>query len=338
MLPIVLFIALLSLHVTPPSTLYAVEPPVLPRKADFHLYLLVGQSNMAGRGTLEEQDRTPHSRVLMLNKEGQWVKAVDPLHFDKPAAGVGLGKTFGQILADANSEVTIGLIPCAVGGSPIDAWRPGEFYAPTNSHPWDDAMHRAKIALQAGELKGILWHQGESDAKPGLAESYADKLDDLIARLRQQLDVPNVPFVAGQMGRFEDQPWDDARKLVDSAQRELPQRVEQTAFVSAEGLKHKGDKVHFDAASYRELGKRYAAAYLQLTKLVAHKPVAPTNIVLMYADNLGYGDLGCYGNRDIQSPRIDQLAKEGVRCTDFYVVTATCTPSRGTLENPSHCA
>ncbi len=55
------------------------------------------------------------------------------------------------------------------------------------------------------------------------------------------------------------------------------------------------------------------------------------NIVLMYVDNLGYGDLGCYGNPDIRSPRIDRLAQEGVRCTDFYVVSSGCTPSRGAL-------
>ena len=58
---------------------------------------------------------------------------------------------------------------------------------------------------------------------------------------------------------------------------------------------------------------------------------ARSNIVLMYVDNLGYGDLGCYGNRKIQSPRIDQFAKEGVRCTDFYVVAPGCTPSRGAI-------
>ncbi|MEX2169145.1 MAG: sulfatase-like hydrolase/transferase [Pirellulales bacterium] len=55
------------------------------------------------------------------------------------------------------------------------------------------------------------------------------------------------------------------------------------------------------------------------------------NIILMYADNLGYGDLGCYGNEEIKTPRIDQLAREGVRCTDFYVVSSTCTVSRGAL-------
>lgn len=65
-------------------------------------------------------------------------------------------------------------------------------------------------------------------------------------------------------------------------------------------------------------------------KLTADDDLRP-NIVLMYVDNLGYGDLGCYGNQEIKSPRIDQLAREGVRCTDFYVVTSTCTPSRGAL-------
>lgn len=58
---------------------------------------------------------------------------------------------------------------------------------------------------------------------------------------------------------------------------------------------------------------------------------APSNILLIYLDNVGYGDLGCYGNTLVKTPRIDQLAREGVRCTDFYVVASSCTPSRGAL-------
>jgi hypothetical protein len=69
----------------------------LPPKEKFHLILLVGQSNMGGRGTVEAQDKTPHPRVLMLNKANEWVPAIDPLHFDKAAAGVGLGKTFATL-------------------------------------------------------------------------------------------------------------------------------------------------------------------------------------------------------------------------------------------------
>ncbi|MEQ1853042.1 MAG: sialate O-acetylesterase, partial [Chthoniobacteraceae bacterium] len=63
----------------------------LPPKERFHLFLLVGQSNMAGRGVVTEEDRKPHPRVLMLNKADAWVPAIDPLHFDKSAAGVGIG-------------------------------------------------------------------------------------------------------------------------------------------------------------------------------------------------------------------------------------------------------
>jgi hypothetical protein len=222
---------------------------------------------MAGRGIVTPADETPLPRVLMLNQAGEWVPAVDPLHFDKPSVvGVGLGRTFGLTVADAHPGITVGLIPCAVGGSPIDAWKPGEFYPPTKSHPWDDAIRRAKLALRSGTLKGILWHQGESDSKAGLAPDYRRKLHDLVARLRVELDAPTVPFIAGQLGRFSDNPWDEHREKVDTAHRELPRDVPFTAFVSSEGLNHKGDKVHFDADSYRELGRRYAKAYLEFAR------------------------------------------------------------------------
>jgi hypothetical protein len=233
------------------------------------LFLLVGQSNMAGRGTLAPEDCVAPQRVLALNAQGAWVPAIDPLHFDKPTAvGVGLGRTFGIEIADASSQVTVGLIPCAVGGSPIDAWTPGTHYPPTNSHPWDDAIRRARLAMRSGKLKAILWHQGESDAQPGLAEAYQAKLEDLIARFRKELDAPNVPFIVGQMGQFPEKPWSDAKRQVDQVHRELPTRIQRTAFVSSDGLTHNGDQVHFDAAGYRELGRRYAQAYHELVRAV----------------------------------------------------------------------
>lgn len=243
----------------------AAQSPPLPPKACFRLFLLAGQSNMAGRGAVTHADRVPHPRVLMLDKAGAWVPAVDPMHFDKPdVVGVGLGRSFAIALADADPSITIGLIPAAVGGSPIDAWTPGVVYPPTSSHPWDDAIARARLAMLAGTLDGILWHQGESDATPELAPGYEPKLHDLIARFRTALGAPGVPFIAGQMGRFSDNPWDDARAQVDRAHRDLPDSVTHAAFVSADGLAHKGDGVHFDAESYRVLGRRYAEAYKAL--------------------------------------------------------------------------
>lgn len=247
----------------PAAILTADEVP-LPAKENFHLFLLVGQSNMAGRGEVTPDDQQPDPRVLMLNKDGRWVPAVDPMHFDKPSVGVGLGRTFGLEIAKATPGVTIGLIPCAVGGSPIETWEPGAFDEATKTHPWDDAMTRARLALSAGTLKGILWHQGESDSTPERAGLYEQRMHDLIARFRTELAAPAVPFIAGQMGIFPESQWSGEKKIVDRVHQNLPAQIKRSAFVSAGGLTHKGDKVHFDSASYRELGKRYAAAFLAI--------------------------------------------------------------------------
>jgi hypothetical protein len=248
----------------------ASEDVRLPPKERFHLFLLVGQSNMAGRGKVEEQDRKPHPRVLMLTKDDRWVPAVAPLHFDKPSVvGVGLGRTFGIQIAEAAPDVTVGLVPCAAGGSPIASWEPGGYHGQTKSHPYDEALRRAKLALKSGTLKGILWHQGESDSQPGKAQVYEENLHALIARFRKELGAPNVPFLAGQMGQFPERPWSEAKRLVDKAHRDLPKKVPHAAFVNSDGLTHKGDQVHFDAESYRELGRRYAKAY---TDMMSSKP------------------------------------------------------------------
>jgi hypothetical protein len=236
-------------------------------KAKFHLFLLAGQSNMAGRGKVEAEDRTPHPRVLALNREGQWVPAVEPLHWDKGSAGVGPGLAFAKAVADKNPDIVVGLIPAACGGSPIATWAPGQHHGQTKSNPYDDAVARTRIALQAGTLKAILWHQGESDGgKPELAAAYEAKLHELIARFRKEFASPDLPFLAGQLGQFEGKPWDEGTKQVNAVHESLPKQVPHTAFVSAAGLKDRGDQVHFDAASQREFGRRYAQAYLEMTK------------------------------------------------------------------------
>lgn len=91
----------------------------LPPKEKFHLFLLAGQSNMAGRGAIAPEDKVPHPRVLMLDRNGNWVPAVDPVHFDKPFAGVGPGRRFAILLAESDPSITVGLIPAACGGSPL---------------------------------------------------------------------------------------------------------------------------------------------------------------------------------------------------------------------------
>jgi len=237
----------------------------LPVKNKFHLFLLAGQSNMAGRGDVEAQDKIPHPRVLVLAKDGTWQPAVDPLHYDKPGAGVGPGRTFAIALAEHDTNITIGLIPAACGGSPISTWELGAYYDGTKSHPYDDAIERTKLALQSGTLKGILWHQGESDWTETLAPLYQAKLTALITRFRKDLDAPDVPFIIGQLGQFEKSPWTQWTHMVNDAHLAIAREIPYCAFVSSDGLTPKSDNLHFDAKSQREFGKRYAEVYLKLT-------------------------------------------------------------------------
>ncbi len=228
---------------------------------NMHLFLLIGQSNMAGRGIVDDASKIPHPRVFTLNRIGEWELATDPIHFDKPIAGVGPGKTFGETIAESDPSITVGLIPAAVGGSPISSWESGKLDEATNTYPYDDALIRARRAMENGELKAILWHQGESDSKPELAPIYKEKLITLIDQLRTELGNDTLPFFIGQLGQFDE--WDKAKTMVDAAHKSIAEEVDNVYFISSDGMDHKGDTLHFSTAAEREFGKRYAAAYLK---------------------------------------------------------------------------
>lgn len=226
----------------------------------FDLYLLVGQSNMAGRGEITDKYKYTHDHVLMLDKSNQWLIAKHPLHFDKPAiVGVGPGLQFGISMSKESNGHKIGLIPCAVGGTSIDVWVPGGFDKSTNTHPYDDAMKRLSIAMQSGVIKGIIWLQGEADSNPEKAKDYLVKLQALIERFRQQAGNAQLPFVAGELGRYKPE-YNNINKELEK----LPSLVPYTAVASSKKLKDKGDKTHFDSHSAETYGKRFAKAMKKL--------------------------------------------------------------------------
>lgn len=234
---------------------------------DLDLYLLIGQSNMAGRGVIEEQDKAVDQRVWVLTRENAWVLAKDPLHFDKPAiVGVGPGLSFGKTMAGGNRRMSIGLIPAAAGGSPITVWLEDQWFEATKSYPYRDAIARAKTAMKNGTLKGIIWHQGESDSNDSVSVAqYQEKLTQLVSKIRADLGTPSVPFVAGELALFFVQRRPLASRL-NADVATLKKRIQYFDVVSAEGLVHKGDTIHFDSPSARELGRRYAAAMKKLQK------------------------------------------------------------------------
>jgi hypothetical protein len=234
----------------------------------FDLYILIGQSNMAGRGPITADIADEHdNRVYTFTKDKQWVTAKHPLHFDKPkVAGVGPGLTFGIAMARAYPGVKIGLIPCAVGGTPIEHWAPGAYDKATNTHPYDDAAERITAAMKYGTIKGVIWHQGESNSSAEKAKIYLSQLTELIQRVRALTNNPNLPFIVGELGRYR-----PAYQNINTQLAKLPAMVPYTALATSEDLVHKGDTTHFDGKSAQEMGRRMAAKMLTVQHLLKSK-------------------------------------------------------------------
>jgi len=229
------------------------------------LFLLIGQSNMAGRGE-PDSVKLDMDGIYVINKYNQWEKAKEPIHYDKPVAGTCLATTFAIDVKNKTGK-KIGLIPCAIGGTSIDVWMPDVIDPVTKVMPYNQTVERTKKALDSGSLKGILWHQGEADSGNGRYLTYADKFDTLLKNLSQDLglNIDSIPVIIGELGPFySSQPRNKEALCIDSV---LNQMAGKNIYcVSSKGLTHKGDYTHFDTASLRELGKRYAEAYFIILK------------------------------------------------------------------------
>jgi hypothetical protein len=217
-----------------------------------HIYLLIGQSNMSGRAPFTEAEAAPIDRCLLLNDKDKWEPATNPLNrFSTIRKGLGMqkmnpGYMFAKTMLEKDKDITIGLVVNAKGGSKIAEWKKGSKF-------YNEAIRRTKEAQKEGVLKGILWHQGESDEKDA---EYLGKLETLIADLRKDLGAPELPFVAGQVNKVP---------LINDQIAKLPAAVPATAFASSEGLTAM-DRWHFDAKSMKILGERYAEEILKLQK------------------------------------------------------------------------
>lgn len=214
------------------------------------LYLLMGQSNMVGRDNTGLTTQTPNPRILVFVAPDQWKVAREPLNSD--GSGMGPGIPFAAALLAQDPAATIGLIPTAVGGTALNRWvKGGDLY--------EKAIRQAKAALASGgQLRGVLWHQGESDSiKKADADTYETRLLRMFADLRADLGQPQLPIVMGQLGDFVNLPF---TPTVRAALNDIPTKIEHVTLVDAAGLPHKGDHLHFTTAAQEELGRRYAKA------------------------------------------------------------------------------
>jgi len=228
------------------------ETPGAPEvaKEDFHVYLLIGQSNMAGRAEIGERGQEVIERGYLLDGEGQWEPASNPLNRHSSIRKelgmqrLGPGYSFALKILEEKVAGALGLVVNAQGGTKIGQWAKG-------AHFYDEALRRAREAQQSGTLKGILWHQGESDSNN---EEYLEALVQLVGDLREDLGDPDLPFVAGEVA---------GERPVNGQIRQLPEALERTAVVSVEGL-GTTDGTHFDHEGMWELGERYASEMLRL--------------------------------------------------------------------------
>ena len=221
--------------------------------------LMIGQSNMAGRGFINEVPMICNERILMLRNAG-WQMMAEPINYDRPNAGIGLAGSFAAMWCMEHEGEQIGLIPCAEGGSSLDDWA-------VDKNLFKNAVIQAGFAMQDSELIGILWHQGESDSYGGGYQTDYKKLQVIIESLRKELNAFEVPLIIGGLGDFLGKNGFGLNcteyELVNEQLLKFAREQENSCFVTAEGLIPNPDGIHMDAVSQRRFGVRYYEAFVK---------------------------------------------------------------------------
>lgn len=221
-----------------------------------HSFLLIGQSNMAGRGFLDEAREVDNSRLWVL-RNGRWQRLYRPVNGDRSFSGVCLAESFAEAYAN-KYDVDVGLIPCADGGTSLNQWRVGGLL-------YDHAVGQARLAQRTSTIAGVLWHQGEGDCGAWSYPTYAERFAPMMQAFRDDLGLHDVPFLVGGLGDFLPGFVNDPNLVnypyVNEQLRRVAQENERVGFVSAEGLTSNPDSLHFNAASLYEFGLRYFAEF-----------------------------------------------------------------------------
>lgn len=223
--------------------------------------LMIGQSNMAGRGDFGQVAPIRNPLCHML-RNGRWQPMCEPVNPDRAVfegryrSGISPAASFANSYAKHFGR-DVGLIPCADGGTGIEEWMPGELL-------YDHAVMQTKLALRTSNLKAILWHQGESDClADDTVEAYARRFLALMTALRR--DVGDVPIIIGELHPEVGGTKTAGRQhRLNDILRALAKELPSCGIASAQGLTLKADGLHFDSASCRVLGERYFEQYLAL--------------------------------------------------------------------------
>lgn len=248
---------------------------------NFHIYLAFGQSNMEGQANIESQDKTVDKRFQVLwttnetncgKKLGKWSDAVPPLA--SCSSKLGPADYFGRTMVEkTDSQIRVGIVDVAVAGCSIQLFdspvsqsymnqQAGWFKQRVEAYggkPYERLIEMAKKAQEDGVIKGIIFHQGETDAGDGQWPSKVKKVYDNIIK---DLGLGNdVPFLAGEVLRS------GSSRGANNNIAKLPQQSKNFYVISSEGFNQAlgdGQNVHFTSQEYRDFGKRYAEKMIEV--------------------------------------------------------------------------
>jgi hypothetical protein len=246
----------------------------------FYIFLSLGQSNMEGNAKFESQDTTVDKRFQVLQAvdcpdlkrtKGEWYTAVPPLSRCK--TGLTPADYFGRsMVANLPDDVKVGIINVAVGGCKIELFDKDNYQSYVSSapqwmigminqydgNPYARLVELAKIAQKDGVIKGILLHQGESNTGDTL---WPQKVNIVYNNLIRDLNLQpaSVPLLAGEVVHAEQ---GGVCASMNNIIAKLPQTIPNAHVISSKGCSDAADNLHFDAAGYRELGRRYAEKML----------------------------------------------------------------------------
>jgi hypothetical protein len=233
----------------------------LTNKENVWVFIMAGQSNMAGRGLVEPQDTITHKRILSIDKSGQLIIAKEPLHFYEPErTGLDCGLSFAKtLLKKIPDNITILMIPAAVGGSSVRQWLGDSLYR--NVKLFSNFKAKAELAKQYGTIKGILWHQGESDANDKDIPLHEQRITKLFTRFRAVAGNNDLLVLIGELGSFSVNKSNFL--LLNEILHNYSAKDKNSFVISTKDLKDKGDSLHFNSKGQRMMGKRFANAYLK---------------------------------------------------------------------------
>lgn len=241
-----------------------VEYPLkTPNPDSVFVFIMAGQSNMAGRGKVEPFDTIPNNRLLTVNNQSKLIIAKEPLHFyEQTRTGLDCGVSFGtSILNKTQNKNYILILPTAVGGSSIQQWTNDSVFRGVKL--LSNFIEKVEIGKKYGTIKGILWHQGETNTtnKEDI-DLYQKRLSILFDKFRQIVNNDTLPIIIGELGSFnkENKKW----QRINSAIHQYTEKDKFSEYINTQDFNHRGDGIHFDSKGQRKMGKRFANKYFEL--------------------------------------------------------------------------